>query len=113
MKQMIACCGLDCSKCDAYLATIHNDQSLREKTAKLWSKLNGIQILPEQVRCEGCRMDGIKTVFCQKLCAIRQCALKKCVEICAQCPDMDNCKIIQAFFANNPQACSNLKEQKS
>ena len=35
MGDMIAYCGLDCEKCDAYLATIHDDQALREKTAKL------------------------------------------------------------------------------
>ena len=40
MHNMIAYCGLDCEKCDAYLATIHNDQALREKTAKLWAELN-------------------------------------------------------------------------
>lgn len=28
---MIAYCGLDCEKCDAYLATINDDQALREK----------------------------------------------------------------------------------
>ena len=31
MKKMIAYCGLDCEKCDAYLATIHNVLALREK----------------------------------------------------------------------------------
>ena len=31
---MIAYCGLDCEKCDAYLATLHDDQALREKTSK-------------------------------------------------------------------------------
>ena len=36
MKRMIGYCGLDCEKCDAYLATINDDQALREKTAKLW-----------------------------------------------------------------------------
>ena len=39
MKNRIAHCGLDCEKCDAYLATIHDDQALREKTAKLWACL--------------------------------------------------------------------------
>ena len=38
MRDMIAYCGLDCEKCDAYLATINDDQALREKTAKLWSE---------------------------------------------------------------------------
>lgn len=39
MRDMIAYCGLDCEKCDAYLATINDDQALREKTAKLWAEL--------------------------------------------------------------------------
>ena len=34
MRKMIAYCGLDCEKCDACLATLHDDQALREKTAK-------------------------------------------------------------------------------
>ena len=38
MKERIGYCGLDCAACDAYLATIHDDQTLREKTAKLWSE---------------------------------------------------------------------------
>lgn len=40
MKDMIAYYELYCEKCDAYLATINNDQALCEKTAKLWVKLN-------------------------------------------------------------------------
>ena len=39
MKDLIAYCGLDCGKCDAYLATVNDDQALREKTAKLWAAL--------------------------------------------------------------------------
>ena len=46
---MIAYCGLDCEKCDAYLATINDDQALRQKTAKLWSELNHAPILPEHI----------------------------------------------------------------
>ena len=30
--------GLDCSKCDAYIATITSDNKLREETAKKWSE---------------------------------------------------------------------------
>ncbi len=32
MNGMTAYCGLDCEKCDAYLATIDDGQALREKT---------------------------------------------------------------------------------
>ena len=88
MKNMIAYCGLDCEKCDAYLATIHNDYALREKTARLWAELNHAPILPEHINCEGCRADGVKTVYCESYCSIRQCALKKGETKCGSCADM-------------------------
>ena len=34
MSKLIAYCGIDCSKCDAYIATITNDSELKAKTAK-------------------------------------------------------------------------------
>ena len=109
MRDMIAYCGLDCGKCDAYLATIHDDQALREKTAKLWSQLNNAPILPEHINCHGCRADGIKTVFCESLCGIRQCALKKGVTTCGDCPDMENCQTVGTILSNNPKALKNLR----
>lgn len=33
MRGMIGYCGLDCEACDAYLATIHDDQALRRKNS--------------------------------------------------------------------------------
>jgi len=56
MNQLIGCCGLDCEKCDARIATLTNDNALREKTAALWTKLNGVTILPEMINCTGCRI---------------------------------------------------------
>ena len=49
MKDMIGYCGLDCEKCDAYLATINDDQVLREKTAKLWAELNNSHMIPDDI----------------------------------------------------------------
>ena len=109
MRDMIAYCGLDCEKCDAYLATINNDQVLREKTAKLWAELNNAPILPEQINCEGCRVNGMKTVYCDHLCPIRQCALKKGVTTCGDCPGFEECQRIGQIITNNPAARENLK----
>ena len=109
MKDMIAFCGLDCEKCDAYLATKNDDQALREKTARLWSELNQIEILPEQINCEGCRVDGVKTVYCDSLCPIRQCALKKAVTTCGDCADMENFQTVAMVISNNADAARNLK----
>lgn len=111
MRNMIAFCGLDCEKCDAYIATKNNDQMLREKTAKLWSKLNNAPIRPEHINCEGCRMNGVKTVYCENLCAIRQCALEKGVETCGNCPKMEQCPTLEAVTANNPEVWNNLTKE--
>ena len=107
---MIAYCGLNCGKCDAYLATIHDDQTLREKTAKLWSEWNHVTILPEQINCEGCRVDGVKTVYCESLCGIRQCAQKKGFQTCGDCQEMETCRIVGMVISNNPEARKNLKD---
>lgn len=109
MKDRIGYCGLDCEKCDAYLATIHDDQALREKTAKLWAELNNAPILPEHINCEGCRVDGKKTVYCDSLCAIRQCALKKGVTTCGDCPELEGCQTVGMILSQNPEALKNLK----
>lgn len=110
MKDLIAYCGLNCEKCDAYLATLHDDQMLREKTAKLWAELNDAPILPEHINCEGCRVEGMKTVYCDSLCAIRQCALKKGVTTCGDCQEMEDCETIGMMISNHPDALKNLRK---
>lgn len=109
MKNRIGYCGLDCETCDAYLATIHDDQALREKTAKLWAQLNNAPILPEHINCEGCRVDGVKTVYCDQLCSIRQCALKKSMNTCGDCPDLETCETVGMVISNNAAALKNLR----
>ena len=51
MNNRIAFCGLDCEKCDAYPATIHDDRALREKTAKLWSEWNQAEMCRKGIQC--------------------------------------------------------------
>lgn len=109
MNKTIAYCGLDCEKCDAYLATMNDDWELRRKTAKLWAELNHAPILPEHINCQGCRVEGIKTVFCDSMCDIRQCALKKGIATCADCMKIEKCPTVGTILANNPSALKNLK----
>lgn len=58
MKQYIAYCGLDCESCEARSATVNDDDSLRQKVAKEWSELNGVEISPEMINCVGCEKLG-------------------------------------------------------
>jgi hypothetical protein len=100
---------LDCEKCEARLATINNDNELRKEVADKWSKLNNITITPEMINCEGCRIDGKKTVFCDKLCKIRQCAISNKYETCGECPEMKSCKKVAMVIGNNAESLKNLE----
>ena len=109
MKNYIAFCGLDCETCEARIATIHNDDALREKVARLWSELNGVEISPEMINCVGCRIEGVKSPYCDSLCPIRQCALKRSAETCGDCGEMESCEKLGMITANNTDALRNLK----
>lgn len=109
MKEFIAYCGLDCESCDARLATLHNDNTLREKTAKLWSQLNGVEITAEMINCTGCRQDGVKTPFCDAMCPIRKCAMQKQLCTCGGCAEMAHCETLGMVTASNAEASENLK----
>lgn len=113
MKDLIAYCGLDCESCEARKATINNDRELRIKVAKEWSDLNGVEITPEMINCVGCRVDGVKTPFCDRLCPIRQCALKKNVKTCGSCDELDKCGKIQMITSSNKEALKRLKASRT
>lgn len=110
MKELIAYCGLDCETCDARIATLNDDNALRRKVAILWSELNGVEIKSEDINCEGCRIDGVKTPFCDMLCPIRQCALSRGLQTCGDCTEMETCKTVGAVIGNNLKAKENLKK---
>lgn len=109
MDKLTACCGLNCEKCDARTATLTNDDALRERTAALWSKLNGVTITPEMINCTGCRTEGAKTPFCDRLCPIRGCVREKGLDTCADCAQMDGCRTLGRIAENDPSVLENLK----
>ena len=111
-NQRIGCCGLDCEACDARIATITNDNALREKTAALWTKLNGVTITPDMINCTGCRIEGAKTPFCDKLCPVHNCVREKELDTCADCGQMDGCPTLGQIAGNSPFVLENLKQLK-
>ena len=105
---MIAYCGLDCEKCDAKIATVNNDDSLREKTARLWTDMNGVEITKDMINCMGCRSDGVKTPFCDRLCEIRKCAISNTYNNCGECVKLADCEKMKMILSNNHEAYENL-----
>lgn len=85
-------------------------QRSARKTAALWTKLNGVTITPEMIYCTGCRMEGAKTPFCDRLCPVHNCVREKGLNTCADCTQMDGCPTLGRIVANSPFVLENLKQ---
>ncbi len=109
MKQLIAYCGLDCESCDARIATVKNDDELREKTAQKWNAMNNApEITAATINCMGCRADGVKFAYCSDYCEIHKCASRKGFNTCGDCDELDSCQIVGAVLQHAPGARENL-----
>lgn len=105
----IAYCGLDCEKCEARIATVNNDDKLRQEVSRKWCEMNHTdQITPESINCMGCRGVGAKFYYCSHLCEIRRCATAKQVGHCGECKEMNECEKLAAIVSNNQEAKDNL-----
>ena len=112
MNEYIAYCGLNCEACEARLAPVNNDDALRQRVAREWSELNGVEITPEMINCVGCRIDGVKTPYCESLCPIRQCAMGRGMETCGSCGEMESCGKLGVIAKNNAEALQNLRAER-
>jgi hypothetical protein len=108
---MIAYCGIDCFKCDSYIATQSgNSKELAHVAAKL-TKRYGEEVKPEYVICDGCKTNKRHSFFCDNLCKMRTCCIKKKYESCIECSDFP-CKELQFELDNSTEAKSNLFKLK-
>ena len=108
MKQLIACCGIDCETCDARMATVANDDKQREETAQKWSAMfNAPDITAESINCMGCRTDGAKFAQCE-VCEMRKCVQTKGFNTCGDCDELETCKIIAPILEQVPGVRENL-----
>ncbi len=107
----LAYCGLDCAECPVFIATVNDDNGLRQKTAEEWGKLyseyigkNGLSV--QDMNCRGCRSD-IQFIGCTN-CPIRQCCHGKSLATCAGCEEYEICEMLNGFFTSAPQAKERL-----
>lgn len=108
---MTAYCGLNCSQCDAYLATLEDSEAGRQATAEKWSRMYQTEIQPEQINCRGCKTEGAKFFHC-RICEIRQCCITKGVDHCAAC-DQYICHTLAGFIKLAPEAGEALEILRS
>ncbi len=103
MEEIIAYCGLVCSKCPQYIATQNDDDIEREKISKQLAEKFGIYYTPEEINCDGCHSSDDRLIgFCHT-CEVRKCGMEKSVENCSVCDDQP-CDKLNKFHAYSPDA---------
>ena len=100
-------CGLDCSACDAYIATKNNDVEMIERTAKAWSEMYDSTVSAMDVWCDGCTANTGRYFGRCSDCSIRACAQQHQVENCGVCPEYC-CDTIASFVELAPDLKSVL-----
>ncbi len=112
METMTAYCGLDCSQCQAFIATRNDDDAARKKIAREWSEQFGMEMKPEDINCDGCKADSERKIGHCAVCRIRSCGVEKGLENCAFCPEYA-CDKLAGFLKHAPQARKNLENIKN
>jgi hypothetical protein len=105
MDEIIAYCGLECGKCEAFLATQKNDRVELERVAQKWSEGN-TKLTAEDVTCDGCFGKRVSK-YARSGCLIRACGVEKKVKNCAYCGEY-KCEKIAKFLQNSPTAAERL-----
>ena len=109
MEKLVSCCGLNCATCEARIATINNDDKLRQETAEKWKTIYNVpDMSPTMINCTGCREEGVK-IGHWSMCQIRVCADSKGFATCGECKEMDTCSLIAPVHNFSPEAKLNLK----
>lgn len=88
-------CGINCEKCKAYIATLADNDELKEQLANEWGELYKRHFSKEDMICYGCKSDTL-FVLCS-LCDIRTCNEKHEITNCEDCASFI-CERMNRFF---------------
>jgi hypothetical protein len=115
MEKIIAHCGLDCAKCDAYVATQSGERAALERVAAKWrEQFSAPEMTADSIICDGCLAgdNGHRVAHYCTVCAIRACAMERGHANCAHCADYMHkdalCEKLKGFLENSPEARATL-----
>lgn len=84
-KECICYCGHDCSRCVTYIATLTDDDILREKSQAFYKDLLGRDIPLDKFNCSGSKTDNVFEL-CHG-CPFRNCCKERNISSCDLCPE--------------------------
>ncbi len=112
-NKIIAKCGLVCSECKAYKATIKDDDEMRKETAREWSAMFNADVDWKTINCVGCQESDMEKVFSYcRVCTIRQCALGKGYATCAECAEF-GCEKVLGIWEHDGGARERLEQMRA
>jgi len=103
MTEMNAPCGLVCTTCPTFIATLNDDDEARRKTAAYYAERFGFDLTPDEINCDGCLSEGGKLIGYCRSCGIRECCLEKGLEHCVACGEQP-CDKLNEFHRFSPEA---------
>lgn len=106
--ELVSCCGIMCSECPVYIATVQNDDSMKRFLAMEYS--TGEQkFYPKDIMCLGCHAETTGRSKFGKDCQIRKCCIKEKVKICAECEKFP-CSLTGEYIPEDSEHMDRLKE---
>ncbi|MBD3284860.1 DUF3795 domain-containing protein [candidate division WOR-3 bacterium] len=114
-EELRGTCGVDCTKCDVYHATLTDDDKLRTKCLPAWQKTAkehwGKELTLADINCKGC-IGTEEAIFSPTYCPMPRCAKKRGFTSCGQCPDWKTCGWLSMLHADCPEAREYLLSQE-
>ncbi len=106
-NNVVSLCGLNCYESPAYIATINDDDRLREKTASEWNKryqaTGRLPVTKDEINCLSCLSLKEPVYRHCKECGVRKCGLEKGLQNCGECGDYENCPKIASLHELIPE----------
>ena len=112
MEEMIAFCGLACNECKAFQATKNDDDKMRVKVAKQWSRRHKTIFERQDINCDGCKSQTGRLFKYCRTCLVRLCGIEKGIEICSKCHEYP-CEKLDPIFMVIPKLKERLDALKS
>lgn len=104
---VVGFCGIVCSDCPVFKATVNNDDVERKRVAELFTKQYEREYKPEDINCDGCVSNGERIFSFCSVCGIRRCGREKRIKNCAYCADYP-CEKLDEVFNAYPKAKETL-----
>ncbi|MBR5222406.1 MAG: DUF3795 domain-containing protein [Clostridia bacterium] len=107
--QPVGCCGHDCSRCKIYLATVHDDEQLRQESKQFYRDAFSADLPLHTFHCLGCRSEDV-FALCRD-CPFTVCADRHGVTHCADCAEYP-CPALTEYQKTYVNRCNQIPPTK-